>query len=472
MDSASPLLNLPNGCWDCICKLLTDTNNEGFEDYNHVLKSLSVISKKFLSITSSLRFSLTISKNASLSFFCRDFQRFTNLTSLDFTLYNGCLNTVLCHLSRFSLNLTSLNLSNKPTIPANGLRVLSRNITTLTSLTCSNIESINSTDIFLIADCFPFLEELDLSNPKEFNNLSIFFDGVEALSLALFKLRKVNLSNHNYINDKLLFHLLKNCKHLEEVIMFKCSQLTKAGIASALWERPTLRSLSFTDYFDQDCAKLYAFIRNFPSLSEIKVEFKCMSVESLENASCLVDFGVRPQLKSLSLIYNCWLSNENLEMLSSLFPNLQLLDLSHCYDISEEGICQVLKRCCEIRDLNLAYCPRVGLSGMNFEISKLEVLNLSHTRVDDKTLYAISKSCCGLLQLLLENCRNVTGKGVMDVVKNCTQLTEVNLRRCYNVHPDVVDSMIFSRPSLRKIIVPPWYNKKRNLVLPSTLELL
>jgi len=193
MASASPLLYLPNGCWDCIFKLIVDPNDNDFIDYNHVLKSLSVVSKKFLSITSGLRFSLTISKIAPLSFFCRDFQRFTNLTSLDFKLFSGCLNTVLCQLSRFPLNLTSLNLSNKPTIPANGLRVFSQNITTLTSLSCSNIESINSTDIFLIADCLPLLEELDLSNPKYFNDFSNFLDGVKALSLALFKLRKVNV---------------------------------------------------------------------------------------------------------------------------------------------------------------------------------------------------------------------------------------------------------------------------------------
>lgn len=97
MASASPLLYLLDGCWESIFKLLIDTNDNDFKDYNHVLKSLSVISKKFLSITRGLRFSLTISKKASLSFFSCDFQRFTNLTSLDFTLFNDCLNTVLCN---------------------------------------------------------------------------------------------------------------------------------------------------------------------------------------------------------------------------------------------------------------------------------------------------------------------------------------------------------------------------------------
>jgi hypothetical protein len=142
-------------------------------------------------------------------------------------------------------------------------------------------------------------------------------------------------------------------------------------------------------------------------------------------------------------------------MLASIFPNLELLDLSSCDHISEEGIFQVLKRCCKIRHLNLAHCARVKLCEINLlEVPKLEVLNLSHTSVDHETLYVISMSCYGILQLLLESCDNVTNKGVEYVVKNCTQLREINLDGCFKVRTNVVGLMVFSRPSLRKITVP------------------
>jgi hypothetical protein len=57
---------------------------------------------------------------------------------------------------------------------------------------------------------------------------------------------------------------------------------------------------------------------------------------------------------------------------------------------------------------------------MNFEVPKLKVLDLSHTLVDDKTLYALSESCRGLSELLLRNCYHVTKKGVKHVVKYYT----------------------------------------------------
>jgi F-box/leucine-rich repeat protein 2/20 len=84
------------------------------------------------------------------------------------------------------------------------------------------------------------------------------------------------------------------------------------------------------------------------------------------------------------------------------------------------------------------------LLGLNFEVPKLEVLNLSQTKADDETLYAIPKSCRGLTQLLLKF-SDVTEKGVKNVVENCTQLREINLRGVKHV---------FSRPLLRKIIPP------------------
>lgn len=48
------------------------------------------------------------------------------------------------------------------------------------------------------------------------------------------------------------------------------------------------------------------------------------------------------------------------------------------------------------------------LCKMNFKVPKLEVLNLLFTRVDDETLYIITKNCHIILQLLLVYCECVT----------------------------------------------------------------
>ncbi|XP_045831664.1 F-box/LRR-repeat protein 4-like [Trifolium pratense] len=401
---------LPDDCWEYIFKFIIfdgHIHNGCYFDY------LSLVSKQFLSITNRLLLSNTILSATPRPLLPSFFQRFPNLISLTITNCHD-VDVLLSEISLFPLKFTSLNISYKPIIPTDGLRAFSQNITTLTSLNCSHMRSINGTDLFLIADCFPLLEELDLGFPIELENYDSLQIGVKALSSKLLKLRKVNLTYHEYINDQLLVHLFSNWKLLEEAVIFGCDLITKSGITAAIRERPTLRSLSFTSDFAVDVAAL---------------------------------------VKSLCLADNFELRDESVEIFVSLFPNLQFLNLRNCRKISENIIYQVLKRCCKIRHLDLSGCS-LKLLGLNFEVPNLEVLNLSLRKVDDETLYVISKSCRGLLKLVMLYCHGITEKGVKHVVENCTQLREIELKSSSNVDANVVASMALSRPLLRKITPP------------------
>ncbi|CAJ2665930.1 unnamed protein product [Trifolium pratense] len=519
--------HLPDECWEIIFRLII--NDDDNSNKCGILNPLSLVSKQFLSVTDRLRLTLRVYGDEELH---RISERFTNLNSIVLAIFCIDSDELLRKISRFQWKqLRSLSLSDRPSIPTNGLRAFSQKITTLTSLNFSQIPSLSSSDLFLIAECFPLLEELNLSHSTNCKNYTSYVDGVEALSLALIKLRKVNLSSFP-INNQSLFHLFNNCKYLEDVIIFECDEITRAGLASAIRERPTLRSLSFstsdlneehrqlfaTSHFidslvslkgltclvfnylnisdellysiaredlpltrldlpfctnysyngilcllskcrriqhlnlqcavflnDQNVVQLssilgdlvsinlsvcmeltesalFALVKNCPSLSEIKMERIGRLSDIVGNSDSLGKLCVYPQLKSLYLGDNSWLSDKILIMVASSFPNLLLLDLESCNHISE-GICQVLRKCCKIRHLNLADCSRVKLLGMNF-VPNLEVLNLSYTEVDDEILYLISKNCSGLLQLHLDDCSGVTKKGLECVRKNCRQLRE------------------------------------------------
>ncbi|PNX82988.1 putative F-box/LRR protein [Trifolium pratense] len=143
-----------------------------------------------------------------------------------------------------------------------------------------------------------------------------------------------------------------------------------------------------------------------------------------------------------------------------MFPNMQLIDLSFCHYIFQHGIAVLLKRCPKITHFKFVGFPHAKLRSINSEASILEVLNLAHSRIDDEGLYQISKTCPQLLQLDLEHCHNVTEKGVQLAVENCTRLREINLQHCHKVSTDIVSQMIFTRPSLRKIIAPPHFHPR------------
>ncbi|XP_058726447.1 uncharacterized protein LOC131597797 [Vicia villosa] len=518
-------LYLDDYCWEYVFKFVF---NDDDDDRGSDFKSLSLVNKQFLSITNRLRLSLTVWK-PTCRLLSRLFPRFINLISLDLSCYHGVVNNLLVQISRYPLKLTTLNLSNQPNIPARGLRAFSRNITTLTSLICCNIASLSVSDLLLISHCFPLLQELDLSNTY---SISVKLNG--SMSMVFPKLRKLNLSGHinRYMNDAWLLHFCKNSEFLEELVLLLCSFLTQHGIASAIRERPTLKSLSIhlissngnisshlidslvslkdlvcldlsysrisddllssiatrglplkklvlqycygysyagifsllskcqciqhldlqgADFLnDQHVINLSLFfghlvsinlsnckmltqlsllslVSNCLSLSEINMNYtKSGNGRDAVNYNFFKDFVVSPQLKSLHLGGHSWLTDECIKTFASIFPNLELLDLRLCHNISGEGICQVLRRCCKIRELNLYGCSGVKLHEMNFEVPKLKVLNLSLTSVDNEALYVISKSCSGLLRLLLVECNGVRKKGIMHVVKNCPKLREIN----------------------------------------------
>jgi F-box and leucine-rich repeat protein 2/20 len=275
---------------------------------------------------------------------------------------------------------------------------------------------------------------------------------LSTIAIAGLPLKRIVLCDCGGYSYARIFNLLSKCQSIQHLDLQRVAFLNDHHVVELSSFLVSLVSVNLSRCRMVTSSALFALLGKCPSLGEIKMEK--IGCKSIENYNYLMDFGVYPQLKSLYLSSNSWLSDESIIRFASFFPNLHLLDLESCRGISEEGIVQVLRRCCKISILNLTLCSRVRLLVMDFEVPKLKRLNLSFSKVDDRSLHAISKSCCGLLQLLLNNCFGCTEKGVKYVVENCTQLREINLWQCLNVHTNVVVSMLLSRPSLRKITVP------------------
>jgi F-box/leucine-rich repeat protein 2/20 len=174
--------------------------------------------------------------------------------------------------------------------------------------------------------------------------------------------------------------------------------------------------------------------------------------EGEEDFNSMLDFGVNPQVKAVYFDDNILLNGTSLIKFSSICPNLQLLDLNACESISRECIVEVMKIVCKISHLNLAYTG-IEKFQINFEVSQLKVLNLSGSRIEDESLSIISKCCTGLLFMDIQNGWYVTTKGASEIIRNCIVLKELNLRNC-DLDGDFVCGLIFTRPSLRKLITP------------------
>jgi len=260
---------LPEECWELAFKFFISDCDEYTSP--HYLKSLSIISKEFLSITNRLRLSLTICTEAH-PFLPRLLHRFTNLTSLNFTFPCNDVFSLRCG-----------------TVIADGLKnFFPKKITTLTTLICSKFYYLDSSELVLIAYCFPNLQLLDLNNccciSKEgmthllrtcsnitHLNLTGCF-GLDllrhAMNFEVPKLKMLNLSK-TFVDDETLYVISKNSSGLLQLLLEYCVVVTHKGVKHMVENCTQLRVINYRGCRRVDDNVVFSMVPSRPSLREI-----------------------------------------------------------------------------------------------------------------------------------------------------------------------------------------------------------
>uniref|UniRef100_A0A6M2EQW7 F-box/LRR-repeat protein 15-like leucin rich repeat domain-containing protein n=1 Tax=Populus davidiana TaxID=266767 RepID=A0A6M2EQW7_9ROSI len=397
--------------------------------------------------------------------------RFDPIGSLDLQRFSGIVTDEgIIHLSMKLKSLLKIDLSGNQFISDKSLQFLSENCLLLREIVIRECDFITQNGIGSV-----------MRRCVNLNYISV--DGIGMPSIELYfqesfvfakNLSEVNLS-HSFISDELLSSIADACLPLKKLTISHCYDFTFVGVSYLLYKYQFLEYLDLeganflTDESMVDlceflrkltfinlglCSKLtsltfFMLVSNCSLLKDVKMERTNLGVEEF-----LVDYGINPCLMSLNLARNESLSDECIKKIAFCCPNLQELKISHCPTITEEGIREVLRSCGEIRHLEMNHCSGIKCLDIDFELPKLEVVQAEGPVLDDEALMMIAKRCHGLLQLDLEGCLNVTIKGVNGVVQSCMKLREINLKWCDNVKVDIIPRMVFSRPSLRKIIPP------------------
>ncbi|CAK8543575.1 unnamed protein product [Lathyrus sativus] len=413
-----PEFYLPDDCWELVFTFLINP----VDVFTFLINPIVIVSKQFLSITNRIIFSTTICY-PRLRFLPRFFRRFSNLNSLDLS-FGG---------SRDLDASIALALRDRPTLKSLSIyRIDLRDANYITSYYIDSFLSLKG------------LDSLKFSYSQISDDL-LYSIAREGLPLNKFVLQSCTGYSYNGIYD-----LLSKCPGIQHLGLQDVDFLSNNHLSGLSLLLPDLISINLSECSKLTESTLFAFIKNCRSLLEIKMESIYCERKNVENVDILKDFDVNPQLKFLHFSENSFVNDKIIVIFASIFPNLHLLDLSYCHRISGKSISQVLTRCCKVRYLYLTSCEKVRRIKMNVLIPQLVVLNLSGTSVDDKTLYEISKSCCGLLHLFLIGCKYITENGVIRVVARCRRLKEICFKCCDKVNVDAIISILSSNPSLEK----------------------
>ncbi|KAK7349116.1 hypothetical protein VNO77_06219 [Canavalia gladiata] len=400
---------------------------------------------------------------------------------ISFPLNSQASDFGVLRLSLMLENLRRINVSGNHLITDKSLFSLCQNCMSLEELSFFTCFKITQLGIASAISLRPSLSSISFNIEKK----RIHGPGLTPIPIDLHlidsfrnmeRLTAIDLSN-SFISDEFLFSVAEaGGVMLKKIILQDCCNCTVAGISYVLSKCQSVQCLDLRklDFLTDQCiTKLSVFLfsltcinlsgcrqltnstfftltKNCPLLSEIKMERTYLGVQGEEGS--MQDCVVNLEVKRVYLCDNILLSDVDVIEFASICPSLQLLDLNACEGVSGECVVEVLKRC-EIRHLNMAYTG-ISVFEIDFEVSQLEVLNLSGSRIEDETLSMISRRCSGLLLLDMQGCWHVTAKGAREIVENCKALKELNLRNCELVSDDFHAWVQTSRPSLRTIITP------------------
>ncbi|CAK9168954.1 unnamed protein product [Ilex paraguariensis] len=375
-------------------------------------------------------------------------------------------------------NLHKLNISGNHFITDRSLVALSLNCLLLRELAVLDCSFITQNGIHFVLRNSPNLSSISV-NGIHIPLTSSPFEDLLSCPRALRTLDFYDM----VISDVFLYSIAKASIPLKRLSLSCCTNFTFSGISSLLCTYQSLEYLALvkvdflTDQYMSDlsrylcnlvtiklssCYKLtnltfFTIARTCSLLKEIEMKRTKLGKEDL-----FIDFTKNPRIKCLNLARNPYLSDGCLKKFASICPNLEILDLSSCSDITEVGIAEIFKSCCDVRHVQINFCAGVKNIGTGSELPKLEILCAPRSGIANEGLAAIGKRCHRLLKLDLEGCVGVTTRVVEEVVSACETLREINLKGCHNVNVGIVDWMVFSRPSLRKIIPPSYSSFTKN----------
>ncbi|XP_062203957.1 F-box/LRR-repeat protein 3-like isoform X2 [Phragmites australis] len=295
----------------------------------------------------------------------------------------------------------------------------------------------------LVAAC-PDLADLDLSNGVDLG------DAAAAEVARMRRLQRLSLSRCKAVTDMGLGCVAVGCSDLRELSLKWCLGVTDLGLELLALKCKKLTTLDLS--YTMVTKERFASIMKLPKLEVLalvgcvgidddalgcleKVCNKSLQVLDISNCQNVTDEGVSSVLKSipnlleLNLSYCCPVTPSMVSSFQSI-AKLQTLKLEGCKFMAD-GLKGIGRSCVSVKELSLSKCSGVTDTELSFVVSRLKnLLKLDITccrDITDVSLAAITSSCTSLISLKMESCSHVTSGGLQLIGKHCSHLEELDL---------------------------------------------
>ncbi|XP_011622782.1 F-box protein At3g58530 isoform X6 [Amborella trichopoda] len=238
------------------------------------------------------------------------------------------------------------------------------------------------------------------------------------------------------------YHALLSHHHLWEVLdlheMNNAGERLLAALSLPRYQHVKYLNLEFAqDIEDKHVMQLKGKKISVGSWQLIADHYSKLEVLNLTRCIKLTDNGLQqillycPMIMSLNLYALSSLTDNAYQMISFL-TNLRFLDLCGAQNLSDQGLSSIAK-CKNLVSLNLTWCVNVtdvGVLALASTCTSLEYLSLfGITGVTDKSLEALSRSCSATLSTLdVNGCIGIKRRNRNELLELFPKL------RCFKVH--------------------------------------
>ncbi|XVF82137.1 hypothetical protein PTKIN_Ptkin16aG0020900 [Pterospermum kingtungense] len=383
--------------------------------------------------------------------------------------------------------LNKIHIAGQSHICEQSLVALSRNCVFLKAVTiCGRNQDVTENGIGLLLRNRPNLEALSLAYIKlnsSQSGISIENSIGHAKALTSLKFSDMDVSDMllnaiAHANLPLKMFGLKFCKKFTVggLLMVFSNNLTRLRICGAKLTNADMELLLSRDMdklTDIDISSLlvttstlFLLSAKCPSLVEIRMKFARRFDPHGVNGNNNIAMSKNYKIQNLCL-RNSRICDESVKKFALMFPNLRVLDLSNCPNVSCEGIEAIFRSCKFLKKLILnGYRYRQLIKDdREFPEVYLEDLTLSCSWIRDEGLAAIAKKCPRLVSLNLNKSDKITVEGLKQIIKNITTLKCLHIATAYSHITDgdrLLEWMLSTGnfASLKKIYVGRNYNFK------------
>ncbi|KAJ1443894.1 Leucine-rich repeat [Sesbania bispinosa] len=391
-----------------------------------------------------------------------------NLTTLNIESCSKIGNEGLQAIARFCPKLQSISIKDCPLVGDHGVSSL---LSSASELSRVKLQALNITDFSLavIGHYGKAITNLVLSGLQNVTERGFWVMGV---AQGLQKLVSLTVTSCRGITDASIEAMSKGCTNLKQMCLRKCCFVSDNGLVAFAKAAGSLESLQL-----EECNRItQSGIIGALSIIKTKLKsltlVKCMGVKDIDVEVSML--SPCESLRSLA-IQNCpGFGSASLAMIGKLCPQLQHVDLTGLYGITDAGLLPLLENCeAGLVKVNLTGCWNLtdsvisALARLHGET--LELLNLDGCwKITDASLVAIAENClllndldvskCAIsdaglavlsrasqlsLQVLsLSGCSDVSNKSVPFLTKLGQTLLGLNLQHCNSIGSSTIELLV------------------------------